>query len=213
MVDHFQSDPPPTDPNDQNVSTTPGKDHNVDVARAFNPLPAYVKRQLPGKDEEVIWVRGPRLGNPVWEPFVTNPLLFVVGVAIGALCIYLGSLGEGSGKQFPVSFGVGAVVSFFLPILLLAFFNGYFTRLVVTDSGVYIIQGSTICRNWELEYLPRSLVRFERRGEDDPIGKTVDVDAMKTMLNSSEGHFTDAKTIKDFGKRLERLRRAEDETH
>jgi len=37
--------------------------------------------------------------------------------------------------------------------------NGYFTRLVVTNYRLLILQGYEVCRSWSIHHLPRSLIR------------------------------------------------------
>jgi hypothetical protein len=111
--------------------------------------------------------------------------------------------------EFPVGPAVAAACLVFGSILVLGISNGYFTRLVVTDQRLFIVQGREVCRTWGIDELPRSLIRFGSL-EDGELSKTVDLDSLKTMLGGSSDQFTDAKTILAFAKQLRRTRERED---
>ena len=90
------------------------------------------------------------------------------------------------------------------------FFNGLFTRLVATNFRLVIMQGYEIARTWQIDQLPRSLTRYRRRsdgGED----RTIDLDAMRSMLGTASDQFADAKTILAFGKELGHIKAREDD--
>jgi hypothetical protein len=89
-------------------------------------------------------------------------------------------------------------------IIVLGIANGYFTRLVVTNFRLVILQGYEIVRSWKMNDLPRSLLRYARRdGEDQR--PCIDLEAVKNMLGRSSDQFTSAKTILSFGKQLDRI--------
>ena len=67
-------------------------DQMARVLRLYPPLPAWLERRLLRANERVTWVRGPRW-NPWWERYVTHPAMFVVALALGAVCLGAGRLG------------------------------------------------------------------------------------------------------------------------
>jgi hypothetical protein len=179
-------------------------------------LPDWLARRLLRKGEEIAWTRGPRW-NPWWERYVTHPTLFVQALALAVICVAAGRLGAGSWSATPPWVAVIAIGILLASVFVLGIFAGYFTRLVVTNYRVVIIQGFEVVRNWSVDELPRSLVRHVRKREGGPDGelvekesRAVDVDAVQRLFGSAEGHFAEAKTILEFGKQLERVRRAND---
>jgi hypothetical protein len=88
-------------------------------------------------------------------------------------------------------------------IFVLGIFSGYFTRLVVTNHRLAILQGYEICRTWNINDLPRSMLRYVPGNEKTE--RIIDLDAVKTMLGGSSGKFAEAKTILTFGKRLDQI--------
>jgi hypothetical protein len=196
MPDHFQTEPfaVPSSPSPIRASLHP-------------PLPEWLARRLLRPGEEISWVRGPRW-RPSWEPHVTHPVLFLYALALGAVCIVAARLSAGSWEDthpLPVFAGVGIVL---LSIYVLAFFNGYFTRLVVTNLRLFIVQGFEVRSSWNIDALPRSLLRHGPRkdGLDSP---TIDLDAVQTMLGGSSDQFTDSKTIRSFGKQIAQIKARE----
>src|SRR5262245_55352805 len=99
-------------------------DEPSEMLRSFPPLPRWVARRILRPGETVTWVRGPWL-NPSWERFVTHPALFLVALALGAVCIALGLLIPDE-PELPVLPGVAAVGLVFGSILVLGLSNGYF---------------------------------------------------------------------------------------
>jgi hypothetical protein len=175
-----------------------------DVFRAFPPLPAWLRGRLLRPGEHVTWVCGPRF-NPAWERYATHPALFLFALAVGAACL-------GASRLLPGAAGVaGALVAGGIvlgSVFVLALSSGYFTRLVVTDHRLVILQGYEVCRSWGLDDLPRSLVRYGRQGVE-AASPAVDLDTLRTMLGGSSDKFVDSKTILAFGKQLEQIKSLE----
>lgn len=174
------------------------------------PLPPWVARRLLRPDERVTWVYGPRF-NPSWERYVTHIGLFIGALVLGALLILAGRLVAGSWGEMPVWPPLVAAGLLFGSIVMLGVANGYFTRLVVTDARLVIVQGYEVCRTWRIDDLPRRLVRYRDDGSDADAGPSIDLDAMKTMLGTASDQFADAKAILAFGKTLGQIRRREDD--
>jgi hypothetical protein len=171
-------------------------------------LPAWLARRLLRSGETVTWVRGPRF-TPSWEPYVTHPALFLAALALAAAFVVVTRLLAGSWELMPPPPILVAVGLVFGSIMVLAFFNGYFTRLVVTNYRLIIVQGFEVRRNWKIDQLPRSLLRYGPRGEEEE-RPSVDLDALQTMLGSSASTgFSEAKTIQVFGKQLDQIRAQE----
>jgi hypothetical protein len=101
----------------------------------------------------------------------------------------------------------GAIV--LASIYVLGFSSGYFTRLVVTNSRLLVLQGYEVCRSWGIDDLPRSLVRH-RRLESGEVSRAVDLDTLTTMLGAPSDRFVEAKTIMAFSKQLGRIKARED---
>jgi hypothetical protein len=163
-------------------------------------LPAWLARRLLRPAEEVAWVRGPRF-NPAWERYATHPLMFLVALALATLCVTAGRWIAGSWSDMsPLPFAV-AIGLVFGSILVLGFASAFFTRLVVTNDRLILLQGYEVCRSWSIDDLPPSLVRYAAHGDDEG-RRTVDLDALQTMLGGSE-QFSERKTIRAFGKHLD----------
>ena len=203
MTDRYSSDPfdpqPPDFPDDDQPRQL----------RRHPPLPPWLARKLLQPGEQVVYVAGPRF-NPSWEKYVTHPLLFVAALGLGVWSVGLGWLLNGPA---PVLLPVGAAAAFVLffgSIIVLGLANGYFTRLVATNFRLLMLQGYEVYRRWNIDDLPRSLVRYRRMagGESAP---TIDLDAMQTMLGGASDQFVDAKSILAFGKQLGGIKRREDE--
>jgi hypothetical protein len=179
-----------------------------DLSRQFPPLPAWLARRLLRTGERITWVVGPWF-NPTWERFVTHPALFLLALALGAACLWAGWPGAGTGSDVPLLPALAAGGIVLGSIFVLGISSGYFTRLVVTNYRLVILQGYEVCRSWGLDDLPRSLVRYGRR-EGGVGSRTVDLDALKTMLGGPSDKFAEAKTILAFGKHLGRIKGRED---
>lgn len=165
-------------------------------------LPGWLADRLLRPDEKVTWVRGP-LFNPSWERYVTHPALMLVAMVLSAVCLAVVRLVSRELTDLYVV-AVGCFLLLVIPtIIVLGIANGYFTRLVVTDLRLVILQGYEICRTWNIDQLPWALRRYRKEGEQE--SWAIDLDAVKTMLGGSSEKFTDAKTILSFGKQLDRI--------
>jgi hypothetical protein len=194
------SDPFPTDPVDGQAP---------DVSLRTPLLPAWLARRLLQADETVTWVRGPRL-NPWWERYATHPGLFLLALALGAACLGVGWLIAGSWSGLPLPAGLAAGGIVLGAIYALAIANAYFTRLVVTDRRLVVVQGYEVCRSWGLDQLPRSLVRFRVR-DDGRASRTIDLTALQTMLGGPSDQFADAKTIRSVGRQIDQIKAREND--
>jgi hypothetical protein len=189
MSDEFQTarfDPPP-----------------AEISLPYRPLPPWLARRLLRPEEQVTWVRGPRW-NPWWERYATHPVLFLAALAIGAACVAVARLRAGSWSDMHPAPAVVAVALFFGSIYVLAIANAYFTRLVVTDRRIVILQGHEVCRTWRLDRLPRSLIRYGKKA-DGTVSRSVDLDTLQTMLGGASDQFAEAKTIRSLGKQLDQI--------
>jgi hypothetical protein len=160
-------------------------------------------------NEKITWVRGPRW-NPASERYLTHPALFLATLALGAVGVVASWLIVGSWSDTMVLPVLGAVFLALASIVVLAVASGYFTRLVVTNFRIVILQGYEVCRSWSIDRLPRSLLRYRTPGgrEESP---TIDLAALQTMLGGSSGQFVEAKTIWEFSKHLDRIKPREDD--
>jgi hypothetical protein len=177
-----------------------------DILMHHPPLPPWLVRRLLGRGEEVTWVYGPK-ANPAWERYATHPALFLAALALGGLWVGLGVLVSEEAPLLPY-FALSAGGLVIASIFVLAFSSAYYTRLVVTNDRLVVLQGYEVCRSWAIDELPPSLVHY---GTPGGVGASpsIDIGAVTSMLGSSQ-QFTDAKTIIAFGKRLEQIRRGED---
>jgi len=176
----------------------------ADYVGLFQPLPGWLADRLLKDDEKVTWVRGPWF-NPFWERYVTHPLLFLLALAVGAASMALGWLISGGSPEILMALALAAGFLVVVSILVLGIANGYFTRLVVTNFRLVILQGYETVRSWSIDDLPRSMLRYGR-GDGKDRTAWIDLDAVKTMLGGSSDQFTDSKTILSFGKQLDRIR-------
>jgi hypothetical protein len=174
--------------------------------RPWPALPAWLERRLLRAGEKVTWVRGPRL-NPWWERYATHPALFVLALAIGGAFLGAGELAAGFWPKagMPAVFSVAAAAVVLGSIFVLALSAGYFTRLVVTNQRLVIMQGYETCRSWSIDELPPSLIHYGKWG-DEPEGRSVDLEALQTMLGGSSDQFADSRTIRALGKHLEGIK-------
>jgi hypothetical protein len=187
MSDHFQTDP--------------FDDLPPQILRLSAEFPAWLARRLLRPGEEITLVRGPQL-NPPWERYATHPLLFLVALTMGTVCVTAGRLLAGSWSDMsPLPF-MAAIGLVFGSVFVLGFSSGYFTRLVVTNYRIVLLQGYEMCRSWDIDDLPPSLIRYGLPGAEEG-SRTVDLDALQTMLGSTSEHFSEQKRIRAFGKHLD----------
>lgn len=177
------------------------------TAHQYPPLPAFLARRLLRDDEQVTFVRGPWFA-PWWERHVTHISFILVAGLLAVAVIAAGIQYAGSLKEMPILPGVIALGLIFGSIGVTAFFCGLFTRLIVTDRRLILIQGYDVCRVWNIDDLPRRLLRYARRGGEERA--MIDIDALQTMITASVTEkFSEAKTLMKFGKQLDQIRRAE----
>jgi hypothetical protein len=178
-----------------------------DLVLRFPPLPTWLADRLLRTDEKVTWVHGPK-SSPPWERFVTHPALFLVALALAAVGVVFGwELAGDRGETFgAVVVAAGGLV--IGSIFVLGMFSGYFTRLVVTNFRLFIVQGYEMCSSWDLDHLPLSLIRYSTP-QGGPQTRTIDVGTVQSMLGSSSEHVADARTILSFGKQLDLIRARE----
>jgi hypothetical protein len=177
-------------------------------AKPSPPFPAWLAARFLRPDEKITWVRGPRF-NPSWELYVTHPVLLLTALALGALCVLAAWRVVGAWSEMPVWPFVAAGGGAFAAIVILGLASGYFTRLVATNQRLVIVQGREMCRSWTLDDLPPSMIRRRMRG-DGQRDRTIDLDAVKTMLGGASDGFADAKSILAFGKQLGQIKARED---
>jgi low affinity Fe/Cu permease len=176
----------------------------ADITNPVPELPEWLAERLLRPDEEITWVRGPRF-NPSWERYVTNPALFIVALIVGLVGVGIGRILTASEPEAMIGMAAIAGAIVLASIFVLGISSGYFTRLVVTNSRLVILQGYEVCRSWDMDDLPPHLIRYGRPGGDEE-SPAVDLEAVKTMLGGSSNQFTDAKTILSFGKQLEQIK-------
>jgi hypothetical protein len=165
------------------------------------PLPPWLARRFLKGDERVAWVVGPWF-SPSCERYLTHPALFVAALAVGAAFVCGGWLLAETEGAVTAGLAGGAVV--LASIFVLGFSSGYFTRLVVTDSRLLILQGYEVVRTWGMDDLPYSLVRYRRRA-DGAESRAVDLDTVKSLFGSASDKFAESKTILAFGKQLDQI--------
>src|SRR5207248_1525629 len=144
-------------------------------------------------------VYGPEF-NPPWERHVTHPSLFLSALATGGVIVLIGLFWrtQGAPDALPLAATLAGGVALG-SVFVLGISCGYFTRLVVTNRRLVVVQGYEVCKSWSLNDLPRSLLRFTPlEGESD--GPAVDLNALQAALGGSSNQFADAKTILRFGK-------------
>jgi hypothetical protein len=136
---------------------------------------------------------------------VTHPTLVLIPVALGAA-------GWGAARSLGDAESVAQVIAvfataglFLVAIFVLGIASGYFTRLVVTNRRLVVLQGYEVCRSWGLDDLPPSLLHYGAPGSEGG-SRSIDLDALQNMLGGSTEQFIEAKTILAFGKHLDRIK-------
>jgi hypothetical protein len=178
-----------------------------DVSLHFPPLPKWLAGRLLRPGEKIVWVYGP-WAHPSWERYITHPSLFPVALVLGGLCVAVGSLLAQIGTLESIApalsgFLAGSIV--LGSIFALGISSGYFTRLVVTNFRLVILQGYEVCRGWSIENLPQSLVRYcmPRGGVREP---SIDLDTLRILLGGPTDKVADSKSILSFGKQLDNIK-------
>jgi hypothetical protein len=174
------------------------------LSRQSPPLPPWIARRVLGSGERVTWVWGPHY-SPEWERVATHPALILPALAVGGLCLAAGWALGGTWGNIPFVSVLAAIAVVVGAVFVLAFANAYFTRLVVTDARLVILQGYEVCRSWGMDELPPSLVHYGMAGAGAH-GRSVDLDAVKNLLGGSSDQFVQAKTILAFGKQLDAIK-------
>jgi hypothetical protein len=174
------------------------------IVEPSQTLPGWLADRLLQPNEKVEWVRGPRF-TPSWERYITHPGLFFAAAALAACCVGAAvSYAKGQNEVIlPVIALSGAIV--IVAILVLAYSSGYFTRLVATDTRLLIVQGYELCRNWDINDLPLSLIRYRPGGGNEM--PSIDLNAVQSLLGGSSTQFTGAKEIMSFAKQLDRIKK------
>jgi hypothetical protein len=187
------SDQPSTNPFDNSI------------VQQYPPLPRWLARRVLRGGERVTWVRGPWF-SPSWERYATHPGLFLVTAAIGVAILALALLVAGSWAEVPIEAVMIAFGPPLVSIYVLGFCAGYFTRLVVTNYRLFVVQGYEVRRCWNLSQLPPSLMRYAPRRDGDEEAPAVDLEKLQTMLGGAPSdQFIAAKSIRDLGKQLDRI--------
>jgi hypothetical protein len=171
-----------------------------DVSLQTRPLPAWLQHRFLRPEEHVTFVRGPRW-QPACERYLTHPLLFVLALALGAAVVGVGYPIAGSSPNVLVPFYLTAAGLVLGAIFVLGFASAYFTRLVATNFRLMILQGRELCYTWELDDLPESLLRYDRR-TGKQTSRSIDLSALQTLLGSTSEQFVESKTILALGKHL-----------
>jgi hypothetical protein len=172
------------------------------------PFPAWLAARFLRPDEKITWVRGPKF-NPSWELYLTHPGLLLAALVLGAVCVLATWRIIGVWSEMPPWPFIAAGGAAFAAIVVLGVASGYFTRLAATNQRLVIVQGRELCRSWNLDDLPPSMIRRRIRG-DGQRDRTIDLDAVKTLLGGSSDGFADAKSILAFGKQLGQIKLRED---
>lgn len=170
---------------------------------AFQPLPGWLADRLLRSEERVVWVRGPRF-NPSWERYITHPGLIILALAFGVICVGFGSIGEKLTPEDKLPFLALAGGLVIATILVLGVSCGYFTRLVVTNCRLVILQGYEIVRSWSIDDLPSRFVHYNLEEDRRP---SIDLDAVQKLLGGSSEKFTDSKSILSFVKQIDRIKK------
>ena len=205
MSDHFQTEPSDAFPTESLDAPSP-----IDI-RLRSRLPAWLTRRWLRAGEEITWVRGPRF-NPRWERYVTHPVLVFYALGFGTALVLVGWLSAGSRPEVLVLLALAAAAVVLASLFVVGIFAGYFTRLVVTNFRIVIIQGYEVCRSWNIADLPPSLIRYRMRGRVRE-SRTVDLDALQAMLGDPSDQFMAPKKILAFGKHLDGIKARENGRH
>jgi len=174
--------------------------------RAGPPLPEWLAKALLEPDEKPEWVRGPNYAPP-WERALTHPLAFLVALPPAVILVTVGRLLADDWRTLHPAFGVSAILVLIGSILVIAFMTAYYTRLVVTERRLLIIQGQSAIRSWGMGDLPPSLLHFGRQAFDGKdAGPRIDLDKLEKMLGGKSEGVIGSDAIIKFGKQLDRIK-------
>jgi hypothetical protein len=189
----------------------PGRSHLQvpDISLRHAPIPVWLAERVLHKEERLVWVYGP-WHSPKWERAVTNPLLFLAALAVGAVCLLIAIPLNRVWPESMVAAGMVGVAVLLAAVFVLGIFSGHFTRLIVTNYRLVIVQGREVCRSWGIDQLPRTLVRYAAR-EDETARRTINLDALQIMLGGTSDKLADSKIILSFGKHLDHIKAQEDQ--
>jgi hypothetical protein len=177
------------------------------AAAAKQGLPAWLARRVLMPGETVALVRGPKT-SPL-EPYLTHPALFLAALVPASISLAVGRALVNSWKELPPFAGVIAILLVFGTIIFLASMAGYFTRLVITDRRLIVLQGREVYRSRNIKDLPPFLLR-RHRGEDGlERAPTIDLNAVNTLLGGTGDGYVDAETILTLSKKLDKMREAD----
>jgi len=174
------------------------------------PLPEWLARRILEPGETIALVRGPT-GKWWLEPYLTHPLASLAGAIPAAVAITVGRMIVPSWRDLPPAAGIVAVLFVFASVFVVGLLAGYFTRLVVTDRRLLILQGREIWSSRGIDELPPFLVRRMR----DPDGRerrAIDIVTLDSMLGSSNTGIVDSDTILTLGKKIDKLKERRDDT-
>jgi hypothetical protein len=183
------------------------------IVPAANPfrrapvLPVWLQARLLRGGEQLTAVYGPGF-NPQWERYVTHPALFLVALVLAALWVGEGWLLAGSRPDLLPWMVLAAGIIVLGSIFVLGIAAGYFTRVVVTNCRLVILQGYEVCRVWRIEDLPYSLIHYSRP-QGGGVVRSIDLDTLSTMLGGASDKVVEAKTILAFSKHLEHIKARE----
>lgn len=170
-------------------------------------LPTWLARLVLAPGETVALVRGPTSNSPL-EPYLTHPALFLVALLPAGITLAVGRAMSPSWKELHPLPGLLAVLILFGTVIFLAGMAGYFTRLIITDRRLLIVQGREVRSSRDVNSLPRALVR---RGRDE-FGRerapTIDLNAVNKLVGGTG--FVDAKTILTLSKKIDKLKESDD---
>jgi hypothetical protein len=138
--------------------------------------------------------------------------LFFVAVVIGAGWYIVTRLLVDPESRMHIVALVAAGSLALLSVFVLGIASGHFTRLVVTNYRIVILQGREVCRGWDIDKLPKSLLRYTLPGPDG-FRRTVDLEALQSMLGPASDQIVDANSILMLGKQLDSIKKREERKH
>src|SRR5438477_11693767 len=103
-------------------------------------LPVWLQTRLLRAGEGITAVYGPGF-NPPWERYVTHPALFLAALALGAFWLWEGWVLSGPRPELLPWACLAAGSMVLGSVFVLGLSCGYFTRVVVTNHRLVILQG------------------------------------------------------------------------